>query len=79
MRKLLSYLWLMVVMLAIVFLPIILGLWADSVSCRSQATKMRLSHSYGPLQGCMVEIRGQWYPLDAVQYTNGRMEVYPVQ
>lgn len=66
--------------LACVFVPLFtLGAVADKASCSATASKMRLEHSWGIMQGCMVNVRGQWYPIGAVQYTNGHMEVYNVQ
>lgn len=32
-------------------------------ACNSQASKMELEHSFGPLQDCMVKVDGKWMPL----------------
>lgn len=53
---------------AIVALPIF---WLDSLSCSSKARAMRVDKTWGPLQGCMVNISGQWMPLESYRATEG--------
>jgi len=38
----------------------------QSAACHSRAERMGLTCSYGPLQGCMVEVSpGKWIPLES--------------
>jgi hypothetical protein len=32
--------------------------------CTRKADAMGVRSSWGPIQGCMIEIKGQWVPLD---------------
>lgn len=36
---------------------------APVLQCRSMASAMEFDYSWGPLQGCMIEVDGRWVPL----------------
>lgn len=38
---------------------------ATYAGCGSQASKMELEYSWGPLQDCMVRVDGKWMLLDS--------------
>jgi len=42
--------------------PIIgLAMWLEFATCSSRAERMDMAHSWGPLQGCMIEYKPkQW-------------------
>lgn len=41
------------------------AMWADSASCQSKANAMHVRHTWGWLQGCVIETRpGHWIPLE---------------
>lgn len=46
----------------------------ESYACSSQANKMRLEHSWGPLQDCMVRVDGRWLPLANYRVIQGQQE-----
>lgn len=54
---------------AIVGIPtgLLMGLafWLAAATCSSQASKMELQHSWGPLQDCMIHVDGKWMLLDS--------------
>ena len=53
--------------LCVGFMGPILGLatWADATACRSKAGAMGKPYTWGPLQGCMIQVRpGFWLPLE---------------
>lgn len=52
----------MIAIIAIITAPVMMMVAA---SCSSQASKMELEHSWGPLQDCMVRVDGKWMPLDS--------------
>lgn len=33
-------------------------------TCMNKARMAQVEHSFGPLQGCMVRINGQWVPIE---------------
>jgi hypothetical protein len=35
----------------------------DRAACKSQAAQMGFQQSWGMLQGCMIQVRGQWLPI----------------
>lgn len=39
----------------------------DAYSCDSQAVRMKLDSSWGPLQGCMVKTKNGWRPITAIR------------
>ena len=41
-----------------------LALWLAAASCTSQANRMGVEHSWGPLQDCMIRTDDRWEPLD---------------
>lgn len=41
-----------------------LCMWLAEASCTSQASKMGVEHSWGPLQDCMIMVDDRWEPLD---------------
>lgn len=45
------------------------ALWMASTSCASQAHKMELEYSWGPLQDCMVKVDDKWMLLSSYQNT----------
>lgn len=55
------------ILAAVIITPIAgilgLGMWVDFASCASQASKMELASSWGPLQDCMVQVDGKFMPL----------------
>lgn len=44
-----------------------LAIAGENYKCSSRAELMQLEKSYGPLQGCMVKVRGKWLPLSAIR------------
>ena len=41
-----------------------LCMWLAAASCASQASRMGVEHSWGPLQDCMIRTDDRWEPLD---------------
>jgi hypothetical protein len=67
---------------ALVVFAVILGIGAiisapalmlAYAACASQASKMELDHSWGPLQDCMVKVDGKWMPLDSYKVVKLRV------
>lgn len=42
-----------------------LATWFDHTACKQQAQLMAEAYSYSPIQGCMVQVRGRWLPIEA--------------
>lgn len=36
-------------------------------SCSSRADRMSMKHSWGPVQGCMVQTKQGWRPIEAIR------------
>lgn len=53
---------LLIGLLALLMVPVGFVTYA---ACGSQATKMDLQYSWGPLQDCMVNVDGKWMLLDS--------------
>jgi len=50
---------------------VVLAFWIDSASCASRAERMGMAHSWGPLQGCMIEYKPkQWINIDKYRAVN---------
>jgi hypothetical protein len=49
----------------VVFYVALIGLcmWFSAATCASQARRMGLAHSWGPLQDCMVMVDDRWEPM----------------
>ena len=60
--------WDLVSMIAavVIFIGTLVGLalWLAAASCTSQANRMGVEHSWGPLQDCMIRTDDRWEPLD---------------
>jgi len=55
----------LLLVLAAIFGPMIfIANLASSASCSQQAEKMNLPHSYGFIQGCMVQTPQGWIDID---------------
>ena len=52
--------------IAFVTVVMVGALWLDSSSCNSKTTAMKVAwHEWGPLEGCMIQVRGQRIPLQS--------------
>lgn len=60
-----------VLLLAVMVIGIPVALAARG-ACASQAAKMDVPYSWGPLQDCMVQIDGKWILLDAYKVVKVR-------
>lgn len=45
------------------------------IGCRDSAAVMGLEYKYGLTMGCMVKVDGRYFPLDAIRYANGKVQV----
>lgn len=47
-----------------VFLVLVgLVYWTHSVKCENVAEKMGVPHSFAWFQGCLIQVKGKWIPL----------------
>ena len=63
---------------AIFGIPLLVAL-ARSAGCRNKADIMGLEHDWGFTTGCMVKVDGRYYPLGAIRYANGKVQVEAAQ
>lgn len=45
------------------------------IGCRDSAAVMGLEYKYGLTMGCMVKVDGRYFPLEAIRYANGKVQV----
>ncbi len=62
--------WIIMVVLLGCFLTIFIPLFCliaglNYAQCSSQASKMELEYSWGPLQDCMVRVDGKFMPIES--------------
>ena len=52
--------------IAFVTVVMAVAFWLDSSKCNSQSTAMNVVwHEWGPLEGCMIQVREQRIPLQS--------------
>jgi len=42
------------------------GMAFDYIACSSKARAMHIPYTWGPMQGCIVEVKGAYVPIDNV-------------
>jgi hypothetical protein len=49
------------VLLAVLFIP---AAWLDKLSCESKARAMHVTQTWGPLQGCVIQVGESRVPIE---------------
>lgn len=54
----------LVAIVVLTFLVVVVVWPINWYSCHSRAEKMGFQAEWGPVTGCMIQVRGEWVPLE---------------